>query len=92
MTIEWDERKNRINIKKHKIRFEHAALVFKDPLRKEYYDAEHSSLGEDRTIAIGFADTSILFVSFTESESETIHIISARRAKKHEMEDYNGNR
>jgi uncharacterized DUF497 family protein len=92
MNFEWVEEKNQANIRKHKISFELAALVFDDPLRKEYYDTGHSSLNEDRTIVIGFADTSVLYVCFTEPDPETIHIISARKAKKHEMEEYNGNR
>jgi len=39
MIVEWDEKKNLQNIKKHKISFVQAAYVFTDPLRKEDYDA-----------------------------------------------------
>jgi uncharacterized DUF497 family protein len=92
MIVEWDERKNLRNIKKYKISFVQAAYVFTDPLRKEDYDAGHSSLEEDRTIAIGMAGNIVLFVSFTEPASETIHPISARKAKKYEMEYYYGTR
>jgi len=91
VNIEWDESKNLLNIKKHGISFEHAACVFTDPLRKEAYDAEHSDSEEDRTIAIGIAENRLLFVSFTEPDSETIRIISARKAKTHERRFYYGN-
>ena len=88
MFFEWDEKKNTMNIKKHKISFAQAVYVFKDLNRKEYYDHMHSGLDEDRIIAIGKAGNSVLFVSFTEPDEETIHIISARKAKRHERENY----
>ena len=92
MTIEWDDKKNRDNIKKHGIGFEHAARVFLDPLRKEDYDLRHSGPGEDRTIVIGLAENRVLFVSFTEPDEDTIRIISARKADKNERRYYFGNR
>ena len=91
MKFGWDEKKNLANIKKHGVNFDLAIHVFSDPLRKEYYDARHSLIGEDRTIAIGLAGNRLLFVSFTEPDWETIHIISARKAKKHERRYYYGN-
>jgi len=91
VNIEWDEKKNQLNIKKHHISFEFAAYVFTDPLRKEYYDTKHSRLGEDRMIVMGLAENHLLFVSFTEPDAETIRIISARKAKKHERRYYYGN-
>lgn len=39
--LEWDEEKEKINIKKHGISFSTAAFVFNDPNRLEYYDEEH---------------------------------------------------
>ena len=92
MNYEWDEKKNLMNIKKHKINFLQAIHVFHDPLRKEYYDTGHSGIDENRIIAIGIAGNNVLFVSFTEPDAETVRIISARKAKKHEREDYYGNR
>jgi len=43
---------------------------------------------EDRHIAIGFANKPPMIVSFSESNIQIIRIISARRAKKHEMEAF----
>ena len=91
MRFTWDENKNLTNIKKHKISFVQAVYLFSDPFRKEYYDEKHSNYDEDRMIAIGQAESRMLFVSFTEPEPETINIISARKAKKHEWRYYYGN-
>jgi uncharacterized DUF497 family protein len=60
-------------------------------LRKEYYDERHSGYNEERFITIGMAENIILFVSFTEPDAETIHIISARKAEKKERRFYYGN-
>ena len=77
MKLEWDEEKNRINKRKHKISFETAAHVFYDPDYIEMYDFEHS-IDEDRYIALGKVGD-VLFVVFTERK-ETIRLISARLA------------
>ena len=78
MKFLWDEAKDMANIRKHKVSFVQAVHAFSDPLRKEYYDDRHSSLEEERSIVIGFAENAILVVSFTEPDAETIRIISAR--------------
>jgi len=89
MKFVWDEKKNTANIKKHKVSFVQAVHVFSDPLRKEYYDERHSSYDEDRIIVIGLAINNVLIVSFTEPDAQTVRIISARKAKKHELEALN---
>jgi uncharacterized DUF497 family protein len=86
--FEWDENKNLANIKKHKISFVQAHYAFFDPFKKEYYDDKHSAMGEERLMLAGYAENSVLLISFTEPEPETVRIISARRAKKHEEEKY----
>ena len=91
MKFVWDEVKDVANIRKHKVSFVQAVHSFSDPLMKEYYDERHSSLEEDRSIIIGFAVNAVLIVSFAEPDSETIRIISARKAKKHELEALYGN-
>ncbi|MDR1248515.1 MAG: BrnT family toxin [Treponema sp.] len=94
MEFVWDEKKNRLNLEKHRIGFVQVVPAFFDPMRKEYYDDTHSSFDEDRYILAGFALDSVLIVSFTEPEPDTFCIISARRAKPHEVEVYyygNGN-
>ena len=49
--VEWDDNKNQINIQKHGISFNTAALVFADEERVEYYDKLHSQ-DEDRYVVL----------------------------------------
>jgi uncharacterized DUF497 family protein len=84
--FDWDEEKNIKNIKKHGIAFEDASLVFLDPLCIEIFDAEHSTVYEDRWKAFGMVNR-VLMVSFTERDATT-WIISARRATLAEQEAY----
>ena len=85
--VEWDDDKNRINIRKHGISFETAALVFADEERIEYYDKLHSQ-DEDRFIMLGCVQ-GILYVVYTMRE-EAARIISARMATSRERRIYYG--
>lgn len=85
MKFEWDQEKNLINQKKHKISFETAAYAFQDENYIEMYDFEHST-EEDRYIAIGCVGE-VLFVVFTERK-ENIRLISARLATESERRLY----
>ena len=85
MQFEWDEEKAALNLKKHGIRFETAALVFNDENRIELYDSAHS-IEEDRYNTIGKVDE-ILFVVYTERKYMT-RIISARIATPTERRMY----
>ena len=86
MTFEWNNKKNLTNQKKHKVSFERATGVWKDPKRIVFYDESHS-VDEERWIVIGFSGT-VLFVVFTEKNEETVRIISARKANNEEIERY----
>ena len=85
----WDKRKNRTNIKKHKVSFEEAETVFKDENAIQYFDPDHSD-DEDRFILLGLsARLRVLVVCHCFRESElVIRIISARRADKSECRAY----
>ena len=85
--VEWDDDKNRINIRKHGISFETAALVFADEERIEYYDKLHS-LDEDRYVVLGCVQ-GILYVVYT-MRSEAARLISARLATQTERKIYYG--
>ena len=89
LQFEWDEEKEKINIAKHGIDFETASHVFLDPNRLEYYDAAHSTAGEDRYITIGYIGE-VLTVVYTD-RTEALRIISARVATKKERMKYYGN-
>ncbi|MCR4962015.1 MAG: BrnT family toxin [Lachnospiraceae bacterium] len=83
--VEWDEEKNKSNIKKHGISFETAALVFADENRIELYDRLHSD-NEDRFIILGRVHD-ILFVVYT-MRTENARLISARLATPAERKIY----
>ena len=76
-TFEWDPRKAKENQRNHKVGFERAAEVFRDPLALSIFDEGHSE-HEERWITMG-----------KDSPKECrIRIISARKAKKKESRQY----
>lgn len=87
--FEWDENKNIINKKKHKISFEEAKSVFYDEEALLINDPEHSQ-DEERFIILGMSlKANLLVVCHCYRESETvIRIISARKATKNETNQY----
>ena len=85
----WDARKNRANVKKHKVSFEEAETVFKDENAIQYFDPDHSD-DEDRFILLGVSArrrVPVVCHCFRESEL-VVRIISARRADKSEGRAY----
>ena len=89
--FEWDDNKNEINKKKHKISFEEARTVFYDDAALVIDDPEHSE-DEDRFIILGLSKrANLLVVCHCYRESDTvIRIISARKATKMESQYYRG--
>lgn len=93
MTVEfeWDERKNVLNLEKHGLRFEYAALVFRDPAALTFLD-DRFDYGEARWATIGVVEAVILYVAHSTSEDdsgeEIIRIISARQATPRERRFY----
>ncbi|MCM1330069.1 MAG: BrnT family toxin [Ruminococcus sp.] len=87
--FEWDDEKEKINKKKHKLSFSTAAWVFMDENRVERYDGLHSD-NEDRYITVGRISVKphIIMVVYTERSGNRIRIISARAANKNEKEAY----
>lgn len=89
--FEWDENKNTINKRKHKISFEEAKTVFYDAEALVIPDPEHSQ-DEERFIILGMSrQANLLVVCHCYRESETvIRIISARKATRNESVQYQG--
>ena len=83
--FEWDQRKNKQNIKKHKISFQEAASVFYDDKAYVARDPEHSE-NEERFIILGFSyKLNALIVCFCERKAGSlIRIFSARKLTKKE--------
>ena len=87
MKFEWDESKRSENISRHGIDFADVPGVFDGPMlvrldsRRDY--------GEDRWIGMGLLRATVAVVVYVEWEDEqTIRIISARRATRHESKDF----
>ena len=78
----WDSQKELLNISKHNVDFNTAALAFDDPNRRIMYDSFHSQT-EDRFFCFGKVANKILTVRFTYRKN-AIRIIGAgywRRGK-----------
>ena len=87
MKIEWDQKKARLNLRKHKVSFEEAATAMSDPMAATGADPDHS-FAEDRYVTFGVSDRGRLLVVAHTDEDETIRIISARLASKGERKIY----
>lgn len=88
MQFEWDDEKNKTNIKKHKLSFSVAKFVFNDENRIDIFDDIHS-LDEDRYITIGLINQVpvVVTVVYTERD-QRIRLISARKATTKERRMY----
>ena len=88
--FEWDANKARINLKKHGVSFEDAALVFRDVLASS--EPDRSTTIEERWKTIGLSGECMLLVVVhtvrVEAGQEVIRIISARRVTKEERRRY----
>lgn len=91
MKFTWDPQKASNNLRKHGVSFDEAVTVFKDPLAYIFDDSEHSQ-DEHREIIIGTsALRRMLLVCFVERQEDIIRLISARRATRNEINDYEEN-
>ena len=89
LRFEWDAKKAQINFTKHGISFEEAATVFGDSLALTIVDEQHSNESESREITIGSTvKHRIVVVSHTDRMGN-IRVISARKAVKSEIKQYN---
>ncbi len=89
LRFEWDEGKNRANIRKHGVSFDEAQTVFLDEHAIRYYDPDHSR-DEDRFIMLGFSfKLRVLVVCHCHRQDDTvIRLISARKANQREVRGY----
>ena len=87
MELEWDTQKAALNLQKHGVSFEDAALVFYDHGRIETYDGRED-YSEDRWATIGEAYAALLYVVYTIRHEDTVRLISARKANASERKQY----
>ena len=95
MIFDWDENKEKLNIKNHDgINFVEASEAFYDNNCFEFLDVKHSTVEEKRFVCVGNSGKRLLRVSYTiqldENGDEIIRIISARKGKKPEENLYYG--
>lgn len=81
----WDSNKARSNAFQHGVGFQEAVPVFRDELAAIFEDAWHSD-DEDREIIVGHSQQNRLLVVIFMQRSESIRIISARKATRRESE------
>ena len=80
---DWDEAKNKTNIRERGLDFVDACEMFSAPMlvlpdtRKHY--------GEVRYIGFGYTQGRLMVVIYTEREAHSIRIISFRKANNHEQ-------
>jgi uncharacterized DUF497 family protein len=84
--FEWDDEKATRNFARHGVPFDRARLAFADPFGIAEID-DREDYGEQRFALVGMVEGSLIFVAYTE-RGERVRIISARRATKHEQDDY----
>ena len=85
--FEWDKRKAWLNLKKHRVSFEEAMTVFRDPLSITIPDPIHSE-DEERGVIIGESIKKRLLVIVHTDRGYKIRIISARTAENNERKNY----
>jgi uncharacterized DUF497 family protein len=86
--FEWDEDKDRVNIKNHGFSFHEILEIFDDPAFLEGYDKEHSN-EEERYYGIGCLNNIVYVIVFYTERKARKRIISARQADTDEQEMYN---
>jgi uncharacterized DUF497 family protein len=86
MIFEWNEAKNRSNIRKHGLDFAEAEEMFHGFILVRPDTSE--DYGEERWIGIGMIQGRFAFVAFTQLAHDTIRIISLRKADREERKEY----
>ena len=92
LNFSWDPEKAKSNIFKHKVAFDTASSIFKDPNAISVFDESHSE-SEERWITIGLSTLGSLVVlvhsyDIIDENNINIRVISARKATKNEKHKY----
>ena len=87
--FQWDEAKERENLRKHGVSFEEAQTVFLDENALRYFDPDHSE-DEDRFIMLGmsFKRNVLVVCHCFRLDDAVIRLISARKANGDEARAY----
>ena len=82
MQFEWDEAKRIANLAKHGIDFVDAPEMFQGPMLVR--SDERKNYGEPRWQGLGLVQARLMVVAYTKRDSNTIRIISLRKANSRE--------
>jgi len=87
--FEWDENKNRLNRKRHRVSFEEAQTVFLDDNALLIDDPDHS-VDEARFLLLGLSSSLRVLVvcHCVRQAGNVIRIVSARKADRSERLSY----
>ena len=87
--FEWDPAKAAVNERKHGVSLDEASTAFADPFARVIFDPDHSE-EEDRFVLLGLSMVSrVLVVCHCYREGDqVIRLISARKADRHERNQY----
>ena len=86
MILEWDQAKNRANIRKHGYDFADAEEMFRGV---SIVDADtRIDYGESRWTGLGIVGGRVAHVVFVQDDLETIRIISPRKATSRERKEF----
>ena len=86
MRYEWDETKRRINLQQHGIDFADIPNLFIGEI--VVLEDDRHNYGEIRFLAFGLLAGRLIAVAYTERGEDVIRLISARKASKHERNQY----
>ena len=86
LEFEWDDDKASVNWHQHGVEFHHAVKSFCDLFAVERIDSRQD-YAEERINLVGMCNGVLMNVTYTERDGR-IRIISARRAERHEQDDY----
>ncbi|MBL8248614.1 MAG: BrnT family toxin [Candidatus Competibacter sp.] len=89
MNFTWNETKRQSNLQKHGLDFADAEIVFSGETFT--FEDDRFAYGEQRFISMGWLRGVVVVMAHTE-DAETIHLISMRKAEKHEQRLYLANR
>ncbi len=85
--FEWDPNKDRLNRRKHGVAFADTFAVFEDPGALTREDDEHE---EERYVTMGMDCFGRVLVVVYTWRDDIVRIISARKANRSEVRQYEG--
>jgi uncharacterized DUF497 family protein len=83
--VTWDENKRQQNLKKHKMDFLGCESIFDYPIVG--WDDDREAYEEQRINLLGWFNSHVVHMTYTE-RGDNLHIISLRKAEKHEIQHY----